>query len=164
MNTESLHNLIEKYFDAQTSPEEETLLLKESLSFKGEDPLIDEVLAVMGYARIKHLSAKASLKNGMNKKMKSSRMSLVMIAASMAVFLMVGASVFFTSRSVLSVPDECYAYVNGDRTENELEIRSIVAAQMSEMGDADNEIEGTIAGDLHDFRNAFNDNETNSSL
>lgn len=57
MDNKSLHILIDKYFDANTSVEEERLLLKEVLQLEGKDPLADEVLAVMGYARnkpIKH--------------------------------------------------------------------------------------------------------------
>ena len=55
MDNKSLHILIDKYFDANTSVEEERFLLKEILQLEGKDPLADEVLAVMGLSLI-HIS------------------------------------------------------------------------------------------------------------
>ena len=51
MDKESLHRLIERYYDADTTAQEERMLLKAALESEGKDPMVDEVLAVMGYAR-----------------------------------------------------------------------------------------------------------------
>lgn len=55
MDKESLHRLIERYYDADTTAQEERMLLKAALESEGKDPMVDEVLAVMGYARRKPL-------------------------------------------------------------------------------------------------------------
>lgn len=51
MNTPELHNLIERYFNADTSLEEERLLRRELATGinNPDDPVIQEACAVMTY-------------------------------------------------------------------------------------------------------------------
>ena len=50
MNIDQLHNLIERYFDAATSLDEERQLKQELANTRLSSPLIDEARAVLGYS------------------------------------------------------------------------------------------------------------------
>lgn len=141
MNQDSLHNLIERYFDGETSVKEEKDLLKALLSQPDGDPKKDEVLAVMGYSA---MIPKAKL---------AGKIGWVRYAASAAVILIlaiVGLTVWESVET--GINNECYAYVNGQRVENETQIRLLVESQLEEMSEASDEIQNQISADFNDFR------------
>ncbi len=141
MNQDSLHNLIERYFDGETSVKEEKDLLEALLSQTDGDPEKDEVLAVMGYSA---MIPKAKF---------AGKIGWVRYAASAAVILIlaiVGLTVWESVET--GINNECYAYVNGQRVENETQIRLLVESQLEEMSEASDEIQNQISADFNDFR------------
>lgn len=143
MDKKSLHILIDKYFDANTSVEEERFLLKEVLQLEGKDPLADEVLAVMGYAR--------------NKLIKHRIPQIWKIAGIAAAVIAIGiGGISFISTVSDGTGNECYAYINGVRIENQTDISHLIQQQLGEISEADESMEESISNDLEDMSNALN--------
>lgn len=143
MDNKSLHILIDKYFDANTSVEEERLLLKKVLQLEGKDPLTDEVLAVMGYAR--------------NKPIKHRIPQIWKIAGIAAAVIAIGiGGISFISTVSDGTGNECYAYINGVRIENQTDISHLIQQQLGEISEADESMEESISNDLEDMSNALN--------
>lgn len=147
MDKKTLHLLIAKYFDADTSVEEERLLLKEALRLEGKDPLADEVLAVMGYARSKPIKSSNALRISPIWKISG-------IAAAVVAIGIGGIS--FMSTLSYETGNECYAYVNGVRIENQTDISHLIQQQLGEISEADENMEESISNDLEDMNNALN--------
>lgn len=153
MDDKLFHNLIDKYFEAQTSVEEEDMLLKESLSRFGRDPAANDILAVMGYS---HINPQKSVVNIKEKKRSGRRYILQSTAAAVTVFLSIAAALIFTFDHSEIKNEDSYAYVGGVRIENETEILSLIETQLNEVSDAQESINLTISNDLEDFREALN--------
>ena len=146
MDKKSLHILITKYFEAETSVEEEQLLLKKVLQLEGKDPLADEVLAVMGYARYKPI--KVSNPHRFSQIWKISGIAAAVIAIGIG-------GVSFMSTLSDETENECYAYVNGVRIENQAHISHLIQQQLGEVSEAGESVEESISTDLEDMRNAL---------
>lgn len=152
MDDKQFHNLIEKYFEALTSIEEEKLLLKESLSRFGRDPAADEILAIMGYTRIEPLKSVIN-----EEKRKTRRQILLNTAAAVTVLLSIAAILTFSFKDTSAKHEAYYAYVGGERIENKAEILSLIEAQLNEVSDAQENVNITISNDLGEFRDVLND-------
>lgn len=143
MNRETLHILIEKYFEGETTVEEERTLLEALLSYPPGDDEVDEALAVMGYTRQQQARQRVS----------RSRVFLkIASAAAILIIAVIGISVYF-SETRLSASESCYAYIGGELIENEAVIDKIIASQLEEIGEVSDSVNLQIDNDLIDFRN-----------
>ena len=153
MNRDQLHILIERYFNAETTIEEERRLAEELLALPPGDPEADETLAVMGYARRPATTAKPT-----PAKKRSGRKPLrrIIAGAAAAAALAIAASAVFTeSGDPKPTSGECIAYVNGRRIDDEKAVMNIVAAQLGEMGDVADDISMQMENDFSDIREAM---------
>ena len=139
----SLSNKIDRYFEADLSPQEERELLHQLLPLEGTDPAIDEALAVMLASRL-HSAAPASGRRPWKK---------VAVAAAIVTALAVGGLVHHLPPSDRS---GMIAYVGGVRIENPQEIMKIIDTQLNEIGESSEFISRTVSADLDDIRDALN--------
>ena len=121
-----LEELIERYFDGETTIEEE-LLLKQCLAdCPWSSELIDEARFTMGYFAA-HRQQNSSVVKRVN------HFRFTAIAASVAVLLAVGACLLWQNRQA---DDVCVAYVNGKAIHNEKEVLSLMHDDLNAMGNA----------------------------
>lgn len=136
--------MIGLYFDARLSAAEERELRKELLRHPEGDPVVDEALAVMGYA------ASAAPPVAARRNM----LRRIGVAAAVVAFLAVGAGILAGS-----IPGreagECVAYVHGVRVDNEDEVMRLVREQLGEMGRASEEFSREVADDFGDISEIF---------
>lgn len=137
----SLHRQIQKYFEAELTPQEEKSLLRELLKIEGQDPAADEALAVMLASRL------APAPSGRRK-----RLPLGRIAAVAAIAVAVAAGVFFLPRSQ---DVRTFAYVSGKKIHDTAEIKNLVATQLQDIGESTDYFSQTMTDDLDDIREAL---------
>ena len=135
MNTPELHNLIERYFNADTSLEEERLLRRELATGinNPDDPVIQEACAVMGLHVIRRKPA-AIWRN----------------VAAVAVAIAVTGSLLSGVIRQQST-GECVAYVNGQRISDRDAVMKLMFSDLNEMEEASNCIEASITNELHEI-------------
>ncbi len=152
MKEKNIHKIIDLYFEAQLSVAEEKELFQSLLAFKGHDRKVDEALAVMLMSRM-HTER-------MQPKKTRSRMSLLygVAAALMAVLCI---SVLWRQNGLDSDNgiEGMVAYVGGVKISDESEIMKIVDDQLNDIGISSELLAQTVAEDLDDIRNAFNEDD-----
>lgn len=121
-----LEQLINRYFDGETSIEEEQALRQCLADCPWHSEIINEALFTMGYFT-------AHKQTRVSDKKHSGRVRWTAIAATIAVLLTVGAGVLWQSRQT---NDVCVAYVNGKAIHNEQEVLSLMQDDLNEMGNA----------------------------
>lgn len=121
-----LEQLIERYFDGETTVQEEQMLREALVDSPWSSEAIDEARFTMGYFAA-HRQSQFSVKKH------ASRFRMTAIAASIAILLTVGASMLWHSRQT---NDVCVAYVNGKAIYNEKEVLSLMQDDLNEMGNA----------------------------
>ena len=144
MNKEELYNIIDRYFEAQLSHEEEHELLYELLKCESRDPYMDEALAVMSASRLQAQDAAP--------RRRPARL-LTGIAAGVAAVLAIGALIF---HQMPSRDSEMIAYVGGVRIENPQEIMNIIDTQLNDIGESSEFFTQIVSADLDDIRDALN--------
>lgn len=148
----TLYALIERYFEADTTPGEEKELLRMLLDSDPSDPKVSEALAVMGYAR---LMKKPSAAKSRRQPLKAMWRPALTVAASVAVVVVLIAGVMVSRGDALQAGS--YAYSGGERIENLQQILSIVEGQMSDMSEAQSDMFNEVTADLDDIRSAMNE-------
>lgn len=141
MDRDRLNILIDRYFDGELSVAEEHCLLEELLRFPQGDEEIDSALAVMGYARMPNGKRKGGTWNH--------RMFRWAAAAVVAGVVAVAAIVPYAVNSSAS---DCYAYVDGKKIVDKNEIEQLVSSDLSDMGDASEDVALQVNDDLNDFK------------
>ena len=121
-----LEQLIEHYFEGNTSLQEERVLRQTLVDCPWSSEAIDEARFTMGYFTAhKHQRRKATTA--------SNRYLIPGIAASIALLLTVGAGLLWHNQQPENV---CVAYVNGKTIHNEQEIYNLIQNDLDEMGNA----------------------------
>lgn len=148
MTKEERHILIERYFEAETSTEEERKLRDILLELSAPDEEEREALAVMGYASVKP-ARKPRMKVRFGKRMLRYAAvvgGLIVIAAGLA-----------TAWNMEKQHEQarCIAYVGGVEITDEAHIMALVSLQLSEMADISEEMDTEIMGDFNEIRNAL---------
>lgn len=144
MNKDELYNIIDRYFEASLTWEEEHELLNTLLPLEGSDPEIDEALAVMLASRIPMPRVASARKP---------RRLMIGIAASIAVLLAIGIPLI---RQARSSPDSgMIAYVAGVKVENPDEIMKIIDTQLNDIGESSELFAQTLGNELDDIRDAL---------
>ena len=126
-NQSELEQLIERYFDGETSLQEEHLLRQTLADCPWHSEKIDDVQVVMGYfaAHSQHqryLSAKRS------------RQRIIGIAATIALILTAGGYALWHQQSPSK--DICIAYVNGQVVQNDDKVMAMIVQDMSMIDNA----------------------------
>lgn len=141
-----LEMLINRYFDGETSVQEEQALRETLADCPWSSEVIDEARFTMGYfaAHKQQRQLQAA---------KSDRRHFIAVAASIAIVLGIGISVL--SSQWFKPRNECIAYVNGRVIENNQEaIMSLIAQDLSTMDNAAREIAGAISDDMEEISTA----------
>ena len=123
-----LKQLIERYFDGETSVQEEQMLREILADCPWSSEAIDEARFTMGYfVAHRHEAQRISKRNY--------RHQLIGIAASIAVILAAGGYALWHQEKP---SDVCIAYVNGKVVEDNDKVMALVANDMSKMDNAAN--------------------------
>lgn len=127
-NQAELEQLINRYFDGETSIQEEKMLRETLADCPWSSEAIDEARFTMGYfVAHRHEAQRVSKRNY--------RRQLIGIAASIAVILAAGGYALWHQQQP---NDVCIAYVNGKVVEDNDKVMALVANDMSKMDNAAN--------------------------
>ena len=124
-----LEQLIERYFDGDTSVQEEQMLRETLADCPWSSEAIDEARFTMGYF-VAHSceSQRVARKNNRNK--------FIGIAASIAIVLAIGIPAMY--HSWFAPQPQCVAYVNGKVIDNDEDVMALIESDLSKMEDASN--------------------------
>ena len=126
-NQAELEQLIERYFDGETSVQEEQMLRAALADCPWSSETIDEARFTMGYFA-------AHSRETQRTKKSNSRRQPIGIAASIAIILAVGVYAWHHHQP----GDVCIAYVNGQVVQDNDKVMALVADDMSKMDNASN--------------------------
>jgi hypothetical protein len=127
INTKAqLEELIERYFEGQTSQQEEQLLRESLADCPWESEAIDEARFTMGYFAA-HKQQRRRIVN------MSTRHRALGIAATIAVLLTIGVGLLWQSRQP---EDVCIAYVNGQTINDKDKVLTLMQSDLNDMGNA----------------------------
>lgn len=128
-NQAELEQLINRYFDGETSIQEEQMLREALADCPWSSEAIDEARFTMGYF-VAHRKA------GQQTSKKSYRRQVIGIAASIAIILAIGIPAMY--HSWFASQPQCIAYVNGKVIDNDDAVMALIASDLSKMEDASN--------------------------
>lgn len=121
-----LELLINRYYEGETSLEEEQMLRQCLADCPWSSEAIDEARFTLGYfAAHKQQGRRATTVND--------RFRIMAIAASIAVLLTVGIGLLWQNHQANNV---CVAYVNGKAIHNEQEVFNLLQRDLNDMGNA----------------------------
>lgn len=127
INTQAqLEDLIERYFEGQTSQQDEQLLRENLADCPWESEAIDEARFTMGYFAA-HKQQRRRVVN------MSTRRRAMGIAATIAVLLTIGVGLLWQSRQP---EDVCIAYVNGQTINDKDKVLTLMQSDLNDMGNA----------------------------
>ena len=127
-NQAELEQLIDRYFDGETSIQEEQILREALADCPWSSEAIDEARFTMGYFVAHRQEAQRASK-------RNYRRQLIGIAASIAIILAVGGYALWHQQQP---SDVCIAYVNGNVVEDNNKVMALIANDMSKMDNAAN--------------------------
>lgn len=125
-NQAELELLINRYYEGETSLEEEQLLRQCLADCPWSSEAIDEARFTMGYFAVHK-------QQGRRATTVTDRFRIMAIAASVAVLLTVGIGLLWQNHQVNNV---CVAYVNGKAIHNEQEVFNLLQSDLNDMGNA----------------------------
>lgn len=161
MKEENIHKIIDLYFEAQLSRSEEEELLRSLLAFKGEDKKVKEALAVMLMARNPSVLSPTSEHATQKPLLKSSIYRFRILKRAVAVALVIiscTTAILYQFHHNAGVESEgMLAYVGGVKVSDHSEIMNIVDDQLNDICMSSELFSQTIATDIDDIRNAFNE-------
>lgn len=143
-----ISDLIERYFNAETTPEEERELKRAVAT--NSNPRYDEIRAVLGFVAMKKSH------NG-NVRRVHWNYRTISVAAMLAVVVAIAFGVIKSSNSADESENVCYAYIDGKKIDNYPNVMSIVDGNLSDVRTASDETQSNIQGQLDDIRNALKD-------
>lgn len=144
MTKEERHILIGRYFEADTSADDERRLRDELLVLPSLDEEEKETLATMGYASEQPVVRK-----------RFGRVILQYAAVAGAVIVMAAGLMTAWRMDSLQGRSRCIAYVGGVEITDESHIMDLISSQLSEMSEMTGEMDSEITGDFEEIRNAL---------
>ena len=129
-----LEQLISRYFEGETSLQEEQMLKQILADCPWNSKTIDEARFTMGYFSAHNQQQRRVVKM-------RSRRRITAIAASIAVLLTIGASALWYTQQFQG---ECLAYVNGKAISNEDAVMELIAQDLNTMDDASQSMEAQL--------------------
>lgn len=121
-----LEQLIERYFDGETSLQDEQMLREALADCPWESETINEAKFTMGYFAA-HKQQRRRATTAPN------RFRYTAIAATIAILLAVGVGLLWQNNQP---QDVCIAYVNGKAIHNEQEVFNLLQSDLNDMGNA----------------------------
>lgn len=161
MKGKNIHKIIDLYFEAQLSRHEEDELFSLLLAFKGDDDRVKEALAVMLMSRNPAMLAEdvetSALKHPLKRKLPGFQSIKRVVAAALVVITFATPILYrhYHNRGVEL--EGMMAYVGGVKVSDHSEIMKIVDDQLNDISTSSEFFSQTIATDLDDIRNAFNE-------
>ena len=161
MKEQNIHKIIDLYFEAQLSPHEEKELFSLLLAFKGDDDRVNEALAVMLMSRnpamLAELGESSTLKHPLKRNLTGFRNLKRVVAVALVVITLATPLLYrhYHDRGVEL--EGMMAYVGGVKVSDHSEIMKIVDDQLNDISTSSELFSQTIASDLDDIRNAFNE-------
>lgn len=151
LSQKELETLIEKYFDCETSDEEERRLRSELADCRYESPLIDECLVAMGYFSVG--------KKVLSDRKRHSRVVVVRRAMSVAATVaVIFVSALFLRGSFEGVDNGyCYAYVNGEKISDNDKVLALMQSDLSNLNDVTGDDCNSMMEQLSAIRNVLDD-------
>lgn len=147
MNNDELYKLIDRYFNAETTVEEECLLRTILLSRAYLSAKQKEALAVMSYCAIVP-------------KKKWGLIRLLPKYASVVgatILLIVSFSILFGNRLSTNVTaTTCIAYVEGVEINDKDEVMQLVSGQLAEISSVSDEMTEEVTKNMNELKNALN--------
>jgi len=147
MNMQELDRLIARYFDGETTLDEERKLRKMLASPDATENAADEARAVMGIFAAQRTCKRVAAKH-------HKRLSLWHAAAGMAILLAAGAALLHIPGK--SVDNICIAYCGGSEISDHSDVLAIMDADLSAMACAAGNIDTSIEDDFGAIINAIN--------
>lgn len=123
-----LEQLIERYFEGETSLQEEQMLKQFLADYPWSSEVIDEVCFTMGYFTAHKQQQRHIVKM-------TARRRFIGIAASVAVLLTIGGALLWQAQRP---QDECIAYVNGKAITNDDAVMALIEKDLNTMDNASN--------------------------
>lgn len=148
ISDEQLDALIQRYFDAETSLEEEALL-KRAVAHR-EEPRYDEIRAVLGFMAAKRRSVAKKRKRG-------TTMWLQVAAVAAVAALVVTVGINLTHQATET--GTCYAMVGGVRIDDESQVLSLMQSNLGDIGDAASETSMSVESQIADIASVINEAE-----
>lgn len=134
-NQAELEQLIGRYFDGETTIEEEQTLGAVLADCPWSSETIDEALFAMGYFAAHKQQQRRTVTMAMRRR-------AIAIAASVAVLLTVGIGLLWQTRQP---SDVCIAYVNGQTIHNEQEVLALMQGDLNDMSNATQSLEEQLS-------------------
>ena len=131
-----LEQLINRYFDGETSLQEEQMLREALADCPWSSELIDEARFTMGYIA-------THKQHGRRANTSARRYRIAAIAASVAIVLAVGISTIWHYQP--QSDNVCVAYVNGKTINNDDAVMALIANDLSSMEDASQSMAAQLA-------------------
>ena len=161
MKEKNIHKIIDLYFEAQLSSHEEEELFSLLLAFKGDDDRVKEALAVMLMSRNPAMLAEhgepSTLKHPLKRQLSGFRTLKRVVAAAMIVITLATPLLYRHYHNSGVEIEGMMAYVGGIKVSDHSEIMKIVDDQLNDISTSSEFFSQTIASDLDDIRNAFNE-------
>lgn len=143
-----IEELAERYFDGDTTVDEERHLRRLLASTGYSSPAADEVRALMGF----FATERSRVESEARKRRLGLRRTVIGVAVSVAVLIVATVALFrFSGSSSI----ECYAMVGSERIDDISEIRALISADLGCISDAQNSIDEAIAADLSAISDAM---------
>ena len=141
-----LEQLIDRYFDGETTVQEEQMLRETLADCPWSSEAIDEARFTMGYFAA-HVNEQQRVAK------KSHRRQLIGIAASIAIILAIGLPAL--THNWFAPQPQYIAYVNGKVVANSQKaVMSLIAQDLNTMDMATREMDNAIASDINDMGDA----------
>lgn len=145
-NQAELERLIERYFDGETSIQEEQMLRATLADCPWSSEVIDEARFTMGFFAAHSQETERVAK-------KSNRRKFIGIAASIAIILAIGIPAL--THNWFAPQSQYIAYVNGKVVaNNQKAVMSLIAQDLNTMDMATREMDNAIAADINDMGDA----------
>lgn len=141
-----LEQLINRYFDGETTVQDEQALRETLADCPWSSDVIDEARFTMGY-----FATHANEQQRVAKK--SHRRQLIGIAASIAIILAIGLPAIY--HNWFAPQSQCIAYVNGKViANNQKAVMSLIVQDLNNMEMATRDLDNMIASDMNDMGDA----------
>ncbi|MGN1245825.1 MAG: hypothetical protein ACI4UN_04250 [Muribaculaceae bacterium] len=145
-NDERLDALIQRYFDAETTLEEEAEL-RRAVAHR-EEPKYDEIRAVMGYFAAKRAEREAAV---VPLEAVSRRRFLWLRAVAAAAVVALVATVGINLMQQRAESNTCYAVVGGVRIDDEAQVLSLMQSNLCDIGAAASEADASVQSQMADI-------------
>ena len=141
-----LEQLINRYFDGETTVQDEQALRETLADCPWSSDVIDEARFTMGYFAAHRNEQQRVAK-------KTNRSQIIGIAASIAIILAIGLPAIY--HNWFAPQSQCIAYVNGKViANNQKAVMSLIVQELNNMEMATRDLDNMIASDMNDMGDA----------